>query len=153
MIKKITFFLIMFLNIAAHSQNLVYVPNGNVTNSDNQTLTPKLVRDILASNPKALESYNTGRSKKTIGDFLLGLGIGLAAGDLAAGLFSDTHYPTAITFVGLGSVAVAIPIKIGYARKIRSAVDQYNGHPTTERVRTINVIGNPNGIGLRLCLN
>jgi hypothetical protein len=70
---------------------------------------------------------------------------------------TERNYPSALTFVGLAALAVAIPVKIGFSKKIKNVVNEYN-YQSTLGYNALNnskldLITNANGIGLRLSLN
>jgi hypothetical protein len=109
-----------------YSQTLTLKSGGRIIDSNNQKLTPTEVRTLLNNNSELLNEYNTGRTKKTVGNILIGAGIGFIIGDLASGATQDITYPTAFTFIGMAALAIAIPVKIGYSKKIKSAVEGYN---------------------------
>ncbi|CAN1562461.1 hypothetical protein MCETHM1_02719 [Flavobacteriaceae bacterium] len=146
----ITFFL---LNLSlVYSQTLSLKSGGNIIDSNNQKLTPTEVRTLLNNTPELLNQYDAGRTKKTVGNILMGAGIGFIIGDLAAGATQDITYPTAFTFIGMAALVIAIPIKIGYSKKIKSAVDGYNKKVAVKdcdfKIESSSVIANQNGIGI-----
>jgi len=167
MIKSLFFLFLFFCSLQSFSQKLVYKSNGNITDSENQKISPDQVRELLKDNEKLLADYNIGRKKKTVGNVLL-IGGSVAIGAVAAvamlGLsgeinISDSaaNYVEALYFVGLASVIVAVPIKIGFSKKIKNVVTEYNNQTNTGYNQfnnpKLDLITNSNGIGLRLKLN
>ena len=165
---KQLFVLLFFCCILqSHSQKLVYKSNGTILNSENQQISPDQVRELLKDNQKLLADYNAGRSKKTVGNILLIGGSAMVIGDLIVGATTDgnttvtgnsiqteSNYPSALTFVGLAAIAVAIPVKIGFSKKIKNVVTEYNNQWATGYNKPkLDLITNPNGIGLRFTLN
>lgn len=178
MIKQLFFFLILLCSLQSHSQKLVYKSNGVVLNSENQKISPDQVRELLKDNEKLLADYNAGRTKKTFGNILLIGGLGFLTADLIQGLTTDkttvasgnyysiqgvqseNNYPTALTYFGLAALVVAIPVKIGFSKKIKNVVTEYNNQSTTGfnqynnlENSKLNLITNSRGIGFRLILN
>lgn len=172
MIKPVFVLLLFFCILQSHAQKLVYKSNGNILNSENQQISPDQVRELLKDNQKLLADYNAGRSKKTVGNILLIGGFGFLTADLIQGLTTDkttavpgnyysiqgvqseNNYPSALTFVGLAAIAVAIPVKIGFSKKIKNVVTEYNNQSATGYNNTkLDLITNSNGIGLRFTLN
>ncbi|TDD93670.1 hypothetical protein [Flavobacterium cellulosilyticum] len=172
MIKHFFFVLLFLGSLQSFSQKLIYKSNGNILNSENQKISPDQVRELLANNEKLLAEYNAGRSKKTFGNVLLIGGFGLIAADLISGATSDgnatvsgngysiqseRNYPTALTYIGVAAVVIAIPIKIGFSKKIRNVVSEYNNLTTIVynqfNKQKLDLITNSNGIGFRLTLN
>jgi hypothetical protein len=148
-------FLIAFflLNLSlVYSQTLSLKSGGNIIDSNNQKLTPTEVRTLLNNTPELLNQYDAGRTKKTVGNILMGAGIGFIIGDLASGATQDITYPTTFTFIGMAALVIAIPIKIGYSKKIKSAVDGYNKKVAVKdsdfKIESSSVIANQNGIGI-----
>ncbi|WP_310558827.1 hypothetical protein [Flavobacterium sp.] len=167
MIKPLFVLLLFFCILQSHSQKLAYSSNGTILNSENQQISHDLVRELLKDNQKLLADYNAGRSKKTAGNVLLIGGSTLVLADLLSGVFSDgnttvtgnsiqteRNYPSALTFVGLAAVVIAIPVKIGFSKKIRNVVTEYNNQIATGYIKPkLDLITNSNGIGLRFTLN
>jgi len=172
MIKQF-YFLVLFLStFQSFSQKLVYKSNGNILNSENQNISPDEMRQLLANNEKLLVKYNAGRSKKTTGNVLLIGGLGLITADLVQGIISDgkttvsgngyllqseRNYPTALTYIGVAALVIVIPIKIGFSKKLRNVVEEYNNQEklgySDSNFKKLDLITNSNGIGLRLTLN
>ncbi|QBZ98331.1 hypothetical protein [Flavobacterium sangjuense] len=119
---------------------------------NNEQIPSYQVKKILASNLHALHLYKQAKSKEGIGATLLGLGVTLSVIDLAVGLFSDTKYPTALTYAGVGMVAVSIPVLSGRSKKIEEAVKSYNdGLKNTGSVDfDLNAVANQNGVGIQI---
>ena len=175
MIKPLFFIILFLCSLQSHSQKLVYKSNGNILNSENQKISPNQVRALLANNEKLLADYDEGRAKKTAGNILLIGGFGLIAADLvqgstASGISSKpigngqyalqnegNNYPSALTYIGFVAIIIAIPVKIGFSKKIRNVVTDYNNQFATGNVNfdepKLNLIANSNGIGFRLTLN
>ncbi len=167
MIKPLFVLFLFFCISQSHSQKLVYKSNGTILNSENQQISPDQVRELLKDNQKLLADYNAGRSKKTVGNVLLIGGLGLMAIDVVIGANTDgnttvtgnsiqteSNYPSALTFVGLAALAVAIPVKIGFSKKIKNVVTEYNNQFATGYNNSkLDIITNSNGIGLRFTLN
>lgn len=161
------FFVIILLfsfNSNSFSQSLIYKSNGNVYNAQMQRLSPDEVRKNFSIDRKDLDLYNSGRVKKTVGNVLLIGGIGLITTDLFIGFTGTTAsnprpYPSALTYIGATFVCVAIPIKIGFSKKIKTAVNSFNElypNGTTANISNSNdleFVANGNGLGFRLTLN
>ena len=160
-------FLMLFLlifNLHSFSQKIVYTSNGNIQNSEKKNISPNEVRVLLKDNQQLLDDYNAGRDKKTIGNFLLIGGPLLIVTDLILGLTaavglqngSEKTYPSVLTYIGFAAIAVAIPVKIGFSKKIRNVVSEFNSldkvgfEPNDNKLY---LISNSNGIGLRMTLN
>jgi hypothetical protein len=167
MIKPLFVLSLFFCILQSHSQKLVYKSNGTILNSENQKISPDQVRELVKDNQKLLAEYNAGRSKKTVGNILLIGGSAMVIGDLIVGATTDgnttvtgnsiqteSNYPSALTFVGLAALAVAIPVKIGFSKKIKNVVTEYNNQNATGyNTPKLDFITNGNGIGLRFTLN
>jgi hypothetical protein len=162
MIKQVFVLLLFFCILQSHSQKLVYKSNGTILNSENQQISPDQVRELLKNNQKLLADYNAGRSKKTVGNILLIGGSAMVVTDLIIGITAkvglqngnEKDYPSALTFVGLAALAVAIPVKIGFSKKIKNVVTEYNNQSATGYNNPkLDLITNSNGIGLRFTLN
>ena len=175
MIKRVIFFILVLFSIQSYSQKLVYKSNGNVRDSENNKISPDKVRELLANNEKLLADYDAGRPKKTAGNILLIGGIGLLIADLIHGVTASgisatpigggqyalqdekNNYPSALTYIGVVAVVIAIPVKIGFSKKIRNVVSDYNNQKSVGfnefKYQKIEFISNSNGLGLRLTLH
>ena len=176
--KSIILLFLLFCSVASFSQKLIYKSNGNVMNYQNQKLSPNQVRELLKENQQLLADYNAGRTKKTAGNILLYGGIGIIWGKLLHNSLTDNselvqnpnynynnnfgfqyyynYKPRTATlyYVGLASIIVAIPVKIGFSKKIKNVVTDYNNQSATGfNNPKIDFITNSNGLGLRLTLN
>ena len=150
--KLITLFF-LFLSSFAFCQQLTY-KRGRIYNDNNVKLTNTQVKELLSDKPELLSSYSSGQTKASVGGFLLGFGTGFILVDLATGLSQDKVYPSALTFIGLASAAISIPVIIGHTRKIKTAIDGYNeaitGKKVGFQVDKINILSNKNGIGMQI---
>ncbi|MGC4039404.1 MAG: hypothetical protein QM710_01025 [Flavobacterium sp.] len=158
--KTILFTFILLFGFTSYSQGLTLgdtspkplkLENGKVYREGEQIPSYQL-KKILASNLHSLHVYKQAKTKETLGAALLGIGSTMTVVDLAIGLFSDAKYPTALTYVGLGAVAVSIPILSGRAKKMEDAVNSYNqGLKNTASVDFgLNVLANQNGVGFQI---
>lgn len=152
--SKILLFAFLLFSAVSFSQQLTLKSGGKIYDSNNQKLSNSAVKELLASQPELLEQYKQGRTKASVGGFLLGFGIGILAADLVTGLTQDKAYPTTLTYVGLVSTLISIPVIIGHSKKIKKAIDGYNEslqiNKTGFNFEKINVITNQNGIGMRI---
>ena len=167
MIKRFYLLFFFFYSFHSYSQKLVYQSNGKITDTENNKISPSKVRVLLANNEKLLADYNFGRKKKTVGNILLFGGAALIGTTVTVAIIdfseeiqlknSTKNYVQAIYIVGLASVIIAIPIKIGFSKKIKNVVTEYNNQTTTGynqfNKQKLDLITNSNGIGLRLTLN
>nr|WP_315223543.1 hypothetical protein [uncultured Flavobacterium sp.] len=142
--KKIITAVFLIITATGFSQQLTYRTGGNVYNAENKKINPMEVRALIANNNEALSLYNAGRNKKTWGNVLLYGGSALVVANLLVGLTKDekyvTTYPgngyypsvqaerTSFTAAIIGGAMIlgSIPVKIGYTRKVKSALTKYN---------------------------
>lgn len=161
--KKLTI-LMLILSVAAFSQQLTSKSCGKVYNQENKKLSPSQVRELMSKNTEALHLYNQGRNKKTWGNILLYSGIGMVAADLAIAYADDgatfdaqgnRHSNSKNHVLGISGgflMFVAIPIKIGYSKKVKSAVDTYNEKVAYSKTSEAHfgLVANDNQVGLRV---
>ena len=162
--KSFLMLFLLFAVLQSFSQKIIYTSNGNIQNSGKVNISPYQVRELLKDNQKLLNDYNIGRDKKTIGNILLIGGPLLIVTDLMLGLTTDTGsqngsqktYPSVLTYVGFAAIVIAIPVKIGFSKKIKNVVSEFNslnkvGFAPDDK--KLYLISNTNGIGLRMTLN
>ena len=167
--KKNFTILFLMLTLACYSQQLTYKSGGTVYNFENEKLTPDEVRSLLANNSEALSLYNSGRSKKTWGNVLFYGGLGLVTANLVVGMNTDNsttsyggngYYPSVksertnmtAAIIGGALLVASIPIKIGFPKKIKSALEKYNSSlvDTYKAVPKTTLLASANQIGLRI---
>jgi hypothetical protein len=152
--SKFLLFAFLLFYTVTFSQQLTLKSSGRIYDSNNQKISNAAVKELLALQPELLEQYKQGRTKAAVGGFLLGFGIGILGADLASGLTQDKTYPTTLTYIGLASTLISIPVMIGHSKKIKKAIDGYNESLLSSRTgfnfEKINVITNQNGIGMRI---
>jgi hypothetical protein len=171
--KKSFLVFILLFGLTAFSQETYHSKNnGSVFDSNNKEVSPVKMREILANNSKALEIYNAGRTKKTLGNMLLwGSIIPLSVflrdairdtnGEVIG--YQTTQYggqgipimgPVSKVPLILGGAMIiaAIPIKIGFSKKVKKAVDLINEPPpkTVGNIESSSMILNQNGLGLAI---
>jgi hypothetical protein len=175
--KSFIFFFLLFCSVASFSQTLIYKSNGNILNAANEKISPDQIRELFKENEKLLADYNAGRSKKTAGNILLCVGSGFVIADIyrriykpdvyeysfkqstfyqtiEAKLIKEIKFPSALGYIGFTLIAVAVPIKIGFSKKIKNVVTDYNNQSAIGYNKPkLDLITNANGIGLRFTLN
>ena len=101
----------------------------------------------MSKDVKALALYKTGTSKSIWSIVLVSAGAGLVVGDLIKSVTTSVLYPTSLTYIGLGSIAVSIPISMHRNKKIKKAINTYNLNINNNKT---SFISNQNGIGMQL---
>ena len=149
--KKIICLLVTLLSITGFSQEVYkFKSGGRVFDSKNQKISPEEVRSLLVTNQPALELYEAGRNKKTFGNILL-------YGGFVSGiyLFSKDYFNGKKvgdeSYLVIGLALLAIPIKIGFSKKIKKAIEMLNEDnlkPKTTSIESTSFIANNNGVGV-----
>lgn len=167
--KKNFTILFLMLTLVGYSQQLTYKSGGTVYNSENKRLTPDEVRKLMNNNSEALTLYNSGRNKKTWGNVLFYGGLGLVTANLVVGMNTDNsitsyggngYYPSVksertnmtAAIIGGALLVASIPIKIGYPKKIKSALEKYNNGlvDTYKPAPRTTLLASANQIGLKI---
>lgn len=150
--KKIVQIALIFIGLQAFSQKIV-LENGKYFVNGTQISTRE-TKQLLLTDYKATRQFQKAKSKEGIGGLLLGAGIALTVSDLAIGLFSDVKYPTALTYAGVATMAISIPVLSGRSKKIKEAIDTYNlsVNQLGSNYNELNyqVVANQNGIGIQI---
>ena len=152
--SKLLIITFLLVALSSFSQQITYKSGGNILDSKNDKMSPTAVRALLSKNTDLLNLYNAGRTKKTVGNIFFYGGLGLIVTDLANGAFNDIIYPTALTYIGITCVVVSIPVKIGYSKKIKTVVNDYNKQVVFNdhnlKIESINLVTNTNGLGFQI---
>jgi hypothetical protein len=159
--------LFLLLTFAGYSQGkLTYGSGGTVYNAENQKVNSNLVRALMNENPEALALYNSGRNKKTWGNILFYGGLALVATNLIVEMNASdvpknwNGYGSApversnmtAAIIGGAMIVASIPIKIGYPKKIKAALEKYNNSmaDTYNLQPKTTLIASASQIGLRI---
>lgn len=166
--KKICALFFFIIPITLFSQQLHYGSGGTVLGSQDKKLTPIMVRELMVKNQKALALYNAGRSKKTIGNILFYGGLGLVATNVIVAANTDnTSYNSnpngavsvnsekssgTLVIIGGLLIGTSIPVKIGYPKKIKKAIELYNSNISSNYFPTqkVTIIASNQAVGIRL---
>jgi uncharacterized membrane protein len=152
-IKIILLLLVCQLSFA---QKLVYKNRGNIEDFNGNNLSSNEVRYLLANNETLLEEYNIGRTKKTVGNVLLVVGATLAYVPTVIQLYNGKPVSIGLFSAGIVSMLVAIPVKIGFTKKIKNVVSEFNNQKsvsdTNFKIQSMDIITNSNGLGFKLTL-
>ncbi len=140
-------------SISSLAQTLSY-KSGNIFDANNQRLKHTEVEELMHKDATASALYKKGTAKSYWSPILIGAGSGLLISDLILSVTSKKLYPTALTYVGLGSIAISIPISMHKNHKVKKAVDAYNEYIITQKttllIQKTSFISNQNGIGMQL---
>lgn len=166
--KQIITIAFLMLSLSGFSQKLTYGSGGTIYNSENKKVAPSEVRHLLANNTEALSLYNAGRNKKTWGNVLFYGGLGLVATNLVVAMntddtsasYSGYNNPSiksersnmTAAIIGGALLVASIPIKIGYPKKIKSALGLYNNGVADSYHQSpkTTLLASSNQIGLRI---
>lgn len=152
--KKIFLLFAIFLSTSHFAQELTYKSGGRIFNSEGQKMKPSEVRELLKTQPGMLEFYNDGRSKKTLGNILFYGSFALFAADYLTISGAEDTYPKAMTYVGIGTFLLSFPIKMGYTKKIKTVVQDYNKELNSKdsgvTIESIQFVTNQNGVGFQI---
>lgn len=157
--KRFLILSIFLMSQLFQAQQLEYIGNGNVIDSQKNKISPYKMRELLANNEKLLENYNLGRTKKTVGNVMLIGGLVFLVGDVAKGIYGpiNTEYPSVLTYIGLSSIVLSIPVKLGFSKRIKNVISDYNSVNKVGYIKPnykkLEIITNTNGIGLSITLN
>jgi hypothetical protein len=156
MIKRILFIFYLILSLQSFGQKLIYSGNGNILDANSTQLSPEQVETLLKDNDELLRSYVAGRSKKSVGNIMLYSGLAMMATDVVVGASKDSNYPTFFTIIGGITTLIAIPVKMGFSKKIKNVVNEYNaknGFTYSNPNSKFDIISGNYGLGIRLTLN
>ena len=149
--KKTLFIIAFVFSISNYAQEINF-ENGKFYQNGTQ-ISSRDTKILLESNVEALKLFRTSKDKESIGGFLIGFGGTLIIADLVKGLVSDSEYPTAATYIGIGSLAISIPILSGKKKKMQKAIDLYNSGLSQTGFNNdfqLNFVSNNNGFGFKL---
>ncbi len=160
---KILIFAFLFISTLSFSQETYTFKSGGRVFENNKRIKTQEIETYFGHQPEIVNLYKAGRTKKTIGNIFLYGGITTIilkhydrvtnSNDVLNG---NTKKDTNVMyFVGAGIALVAIPIKIGFQRKIKKSILLMNEEIASQKQNTslnyeTNIIANTNGVGLKL---
>lgn len=135
------------------AQKLEYT-NGKIFQNGEQ-LSSFETKKAMETDLKALHVFKKAKTKESVGGFILGLGLGGTVADLVMGLTSEVKYPSALTYAGVGLMAISIPILSGKKKMIQESIDMYNSGLQDQKKSLgdnfeFNIVNNSNGLGLQI---
>ncbi len=152
--KQFFLLLLIFNFSTSFSQELVF-KNMDIYQNDKK-LTNSETKEKLSIDLEALEYYKTANNKSTVGGLLLGFGLGFVLTDAIVGANKYNYkFPGTSTFIGLGAIAISIPVLSGREKLLNKSVDTYNQNSKsklnhTENNLNLNIVSNNNGFGIQL---
>lgn len=161
--KKILFSFLLLSSLAFSQETYTFKSGGRVFENGERIKTPQ-IESIFKDKPEIVNLYKSGRTKKTVGNVFLYSGIGIIAlkhYDRVTTQNVDAYGNTTkkdsnvMYFVGAGITLIAIPIKIGFQKKIKKSVVLMN-EDANSKTKNIglnyetNIIANSNGVGLKI---
>ena len=163
--KNLIIVVLLFTSLSFSQETYTFKSGGRVF-ENNERLNSIEVNKKFSSNSEILKLYNNGRNRKTAGNLLLwgGIGTGIIK------FLSDTNQnveqdnrgnikvkqtSNVLYFVTGSMVLIAIPIKIGFQKKIKKSIILMNDEKKKKKQNTginfeSNIIANANGVGLKL---
>jgi len=163
--KNLIIVLLLFTSVSFSQETYTSKSGGRIF-ENNERLNSIEVNKKFSSNSEILKLYNNGRNRKTAGNLLLwgGIGTGIIK------FLSDTNQhveqdnrgyikvkqtSNVLYFVTGSMVLIAIPIKIGFQKKIKKSVILMNDEIKLQKQNTgvnfeSNIIANANGVGFKL---
>lgn len=123
---------------------------------DGDKIKDKEAKEILTSFEPSLKLYKSAKEKGAIGGLFLGAGLGLVLTDMVlAGYTYKYEYPQSATFIGIGFVAISVPILIGRRKRMLESIRLFNENTNVMKQPTgshyeLNLVNNFDGIGIQL---
>lgn len=155
--NKIIIVVVLIFSMNIFSQSTFKFKSGGRVTYNDVKMSSDSIRNLMSSSPNALELYNIGRTKKTVGNVLLFGGIGgvLIALNNQRRAYSTADGGASYTPLIVGGVMLitAIPVKIGFSNKIRQAIilaNQDLRNPKTSYIESTDLVINSNGIGFQI---
>lgn len=159
-------FACLFISTFCFSQETYTFKSGGRVFENNKRLNSIEVNKKFASNSEILKLYNNGRNRKTAGNLLLWGGIGTGIIKFLSDTNQDIKQDSfgsikvkqtsnVLYFISGTMILTAIPIKIGFQKKIKKSILLMNEEVTNKKQSTslnfeTNIIANTNGIGFKL---
>ncbi|MBC7523834.1 MAG: hypothetical protein H7239_05290 [Flavobacterium sp.] len=166
--KKLLFICLIIVPIFSFAQQeFHYHSGGTIYNEDNVKFKPREIRSLFENNTEILKLYNAGRFKKTVGNLLFYGGIATviikhySMIQKYSNNGNSNFNPNTIEsnnimyYVGAGMILVSIPIKIGYTKKIKQAVELMTATEEKKKSTGFNIesssfLVNSNGMGISI---
>lgn len=155
--------LVLFSFNSFSQENYKFKKGGKIIDNNNEIVTPTYLRSTFSDNKEFLKLYNAGRTKKNVGNIFLYTGISTL---IIKQLSAANNHPTAdnngnftvkkssnVAYIlGAGLIIAAIPIKVGYSKKIQKSVEVLNSPKKNPigYIESMSFIYSSNGIGIRV---
>ena len=161
--KNLTIVFLFYSLITFSQDTYTFKTGGRIFENNNRMYTSD-IETYFGHKPEILNLYKAGRTKKILGNGLLYGGISsfiithlskVSERKTQSDGTIKTENNNTMYYVSAGISLIAIPIKIGYSKKIRKAVTLMNEEIKAQKQNTginfeTNIIANSNGIGLKI---
>lgn len=155
--KNLIIVLLLFTSVS-FSQETYTFKNGGRVFENGKKINSTEIETYFGHKPEIINLYKAGRTKKTVGNILLYGGITTFIARHLYRVENATlgrESSNTIYFVSAGISLIAIPIKIGFQKKIKKSVNLMNDELKLQKQNTginfeSNIIANANGVGLKL---
>lgn len=156
-----------FISVTAFAQETYIMKSGGrIFNSKGERLTSIQVAENFEK--EALEMYRKGRTKKTVGNLFLWGGIVTGFTKLIVdsqtpikvdsfnfngSSLSEKESSNVLYYVSGAMILIAVPIKIGFQKKIKQSVEMMHSKVVNSDKTTIEsstIIANSNGLGIQV---
>jgi hypothetical protein len=105
------------------------------------------------NHPNAYLSYKKYQTKSAVGGLLFAGGAVLVIGDLVKHASADEKYPGGFTYVGVGMMAISIPIISGRKKYLEQSIEMVNTENQIKSKATsleIQLVHNFRGTGIQI---
>ena len=152
---KQLFLITLVLSVSTSLAQELVIKNMNIFQNEIK-LSNSEIKEKLATDVNALENYKASKTKSTVGGLVLGFGLGFVLADAVIGGNAYNYkFPGTPTFIGLGAIAVSIPILSGREKLLKKSIETYNLNSKTKLDNTennleLNILSNNNCVGFQL---
>ena len=121
-----------------------------------EKLSSEKLEGLLKSESNIYNQYKKGKNGASLGNILLGGGIGLFIGGGINNMMqadSDSQGSPALLIIGIATSAIGIPVKLGGVKNLKEAINNYNSLPKKSvsflEESELKFIASTNGIGFQ----
>lgn len=143
---------VVFASLMYGQESYYYSGWGKIRNSRNEVVSSREIKTTFVNEYEIIQSYRHARSEATVGNVLIGGGLGFALGYTASALFGPTFFTPAPVIGGVALAGIGVAFRMMSKKTKKETVDKMNDHQRKVKyqssIDSSQIIVNSNGIGL-----
>lgn len=144
--------MLVFASLTYGQESYYYSGWGKIRNSRNEIVSPKEIRSTFINEYEIMQSYRQARTERTVGNVLIGGGLGFALGYTGSAYFGSAIFKPAPVIGGVLLAGIGVSFRLLSKKSMEDTVDMMNNHQRRKKYQSYidssQIIVTNDGIGL-----